>query len=86
MPAFTVTPAPSLAHVIAHNPQARDAHHTLGNYLQTEGRYREAHAAYDTALELRPDSPDLLNNIGVLLARQDRHEEAVAALPRGAAA
>ena len=71
-------PVTFFGHVIAHNPQARDAHHTLGNYLQTEGRYREAHAAYDTALELRPDSPDLLNNIGVLLARQDRHEEAIA--------
>ena len=70
-------PGTFFGHVIAHNPQARDAHHTLGNYLQTEGRYREAHAAYDTALELRPDSPDLLNNIGVLLARQDRHEEAI---------
>ena len=71
-------PVTFFGHVIAHNPQARDAHHTLGNYLQTEGRYAEAHAAYDTALELRPDSPDLLNNIGVLLARQDRHEEAIA--------
>ncbi len=71
-------PVTFFGHVIAHNPQARDAHHTLGNYLQTEGRYGEAHAAYDTALELRPDSPDLLNNIGVLLARQGRHEEAIA--------
>ena len=70
-------PGTFFGHVIAHNPQARDAHHTLGNYLQTEGRYAEAHAAYDTALELRPDSPDLLNNVGVLLARQGRHEEAI---------
>ena len=71
-------PGTFFGHVIAHNPQARDAHHTLGNYLQTEGRYAEAHAAYDTALELRPDSPGLLNDIGVLLEKQGRHEEAIA--------
>ena len=65
-------------HVIAHNPQARGAHNNLGNYLQAEGRYGEAHAAFQTALELRSDDPGLLNNIGVLLVKQDRHEEAVA--------
>ncbi len=65
-------------HVIAHNPQARGAHNNLGNYLQAEGRYAEAHAAFQTALALRPDDPGLLNNIGVLLKKQGRHEEAVA--------
>ncbi len=64
-------------HVITHNPQARSAHHNLGNYLRDQGRYGEAHAAYQTALEQRPDSPRLLTNIGVLLSNQGRHEEAV---------
>ncbi len=65
-------------HVIAHNPQARDAHYNLGVYLQAEGRYGEAQAAYQTAHELQPDEPSPLHNIGVLLARQGRHEEAIA--------
>ena len=65
-------------HVIAHNPKARGAHLHLGNHLQTEGRYREARAAYDTALELQPDNPGLISNIGALLEHQSRHEEAIA--------
>ena len=65
-------------HVTTHNPQARDAHLNLGNYLQLEGRYGEAHAAYQTALARRPDNPDLLSNIGVLQLEQGRHEEAIA--------
>ena len=65
-------------HVIAHNPQARHAHYNLGNYLQAEGRYREARAAYDTALELQPDDPGLIGNIGALLDKQGRKEEAIA--------
>ena len=65
-------------HIITHNPQARNAHHNLGNYLRDQGRYEEAHAAYQTALTLRPDDPGLLNNIGVLLLNQSRYEEAAA--------
>ena len=65
-------------HVIAHNPQARDAHYNLGNYLRDEGHYAVAHATYQTALEREPDDPDLRNNIGVLLEKQGRHEEATA--------
>ena len=65
-------------HVTTHNPQARDAHFNLGNYLQLEGRYGEVHAAYQTALARQPDNPELLNNIGALLQKQGRHEEAIA--------
>ena len=65
-------------HVIAHNPQARDAHLNFGNYLAAEGHYREAHAAFQTALELRPDDPGLISSIGVLLSKQGRPEEAIA--------
>ena len=65
-------------HVIAHNPQARNVHRNLGHHLLAEGRYREAHAAFQTALELRPDDPGLLNSIGALLENQGRHEEAIA--------
>ena len=65
-------------HVIAHNPQAHDAHYNLGVYLQVEGRYAEAQAAYKTALEQRPDNAGALVNIGHLLSKQGHYEEAVA--------
>ena len=71
-------PGTFFTHVITHNPQARSAHHNLGNYLQAEGRDLEAQAAYDTALELRPDDPALLINIGSMLSKQGRQEEALA--------
>ena len=65
-------------HVIAYNPQARDAHYNLGVYLQAEGRYAEAQAAYKTAIEQRPDHSGALVNIGFLLSKQGHYEEAVA--------
>ena len=65
-------------HVIAHNPQAHDAHFNLGVYLQAEGRYGEAQAAYQTALERRPDHSGALVNSGFLLSQQGHYEEAIA--------
>ncbi len=71
-------PGTFFTHVIAHNPQARDAHYNLGIYLETEGRYGEAQAAYQTAHALQPDKPSPLVNIGRLLSRQGHKEEAMA--------
>ena len=71
-------PGTFFTHVITHNPQARDAHHNLGNHLEAEGRDLEAQAAYDTALERRPDDPALLISIGSMLSKQGRQEEALA--------
>ena len=71
-------PGTFFTHVITHNPQARDAHHNLATYLLAEGHYAEAHAAFQTALERRPDNPGLLNSIGALLSKQERPEEALA--------
>ena len=73
-------------HVIAHNPQAHDAHYNLGVYLQAEGRYGEARAAFQTALEQRPDNSGALVNIGLLLSQQGHYEEAIARFREGTAA
>ena len=71
-------PGTFFTHVIAHNPQARSAHRNLGNYLLAEGRYGEAHAAYQIALEREPDTPELFVSIAALLSKQGRKEEAIA--------
>ena len=71
-------PGTFFTHVIAHNPQARSAHRNLGNYLLAEGRYGEAHAAYQIALEREPDAPQLFVSIAALLSKQGRKEEAIA--------
>ncbi len=71
-------PGTFFTHVIAHNPQARGAHHNLGNYLEAEGRNLEAIAAFQTAFERQPDTHGLLVSIGRLLSKQGRKEEAIA--------
>jgi len=49
-----------------------------GNAHYEAGQYQEALAAYNRALELRPDDPDTLNNRGITLGHLGRHEEALA--------
>ena len=55
-------------------------HHALA--LQTLNDSRGAVASYRRALTLKPDDPDIYNNMGNALAAQDRPEEAVAAFRR----
>ena len=44
--------------------------------LSDLGRPEEAIAAYSEALRLKPDLPDLHNNLGLALRQADRLEEA----------
>ena len=71
-------PATFFTHVIAHNPQSPVAHYNLGNYLDAEGRDREAHAALQTAHALQPDNPELIISLGRMLEKLGRREEALA--------
>ena len=45
------------SHVVALNPQARFAHHSLGMEYQKQGRYEEALAAYQTDYRLALEQP-----------------------------
>jgi tetratricopeptide (TPR) repeat protein len=47
--------------------QLADAEFFLGQSLYQEGKYRESAAIYRKALDLRPDDPDILNNLGLSL-------------------
>jgi type IV pilus biogenesis/stability protein PilW len=44
---------------------------------QAFGRYEDAERAYRRALELRPEFPELRNDLGRLLARTGRYDEAI---------
>ena len=68
------------SHIIAHNPQARDAHLNLVGPLSDANRDEEALAAARVGIERRPDNPDAYSNLGRLLLRLERLEEAEAAL------
>ncbi len=48
-----------------------------GNYYYSKGKYNEALACYNWALELKPDDPATLMNRGVTYAKLERYEEAL---------
>jgi tetratricopeptide (TPR) repeat protein len=49
------------------------------NSALEQEKYEEAVAAYDAALAIKPDDPDILGNKGIALRRLERIEEAIAA-------
>ena len=63
-------------HIIALNPQARNAHRHLGNTLYKQGRYEEALDAYRVAAKLRPNYAKVHANLGMTLNELERFEEA----------
>ncbi|MCY3852067.1 MAG: tetratricopeptide repeat protein [Gammaproteobacteria bacterium] len=71
------------SHIIAHNPQGRDAHHNLGKALQDAGRMDEALEAARTAVEQRPDFAGAHANLGLALKHFGRFDEAEEVLRRG---
>ena len=70
------------SHVIAHNPDARDAYYNLGRRLILEGRPEEALGPLRIAVERRPDSASARTNLGRALVLLGRHEEAEGELRR----
>ena len=72
-------------HIIALNPQARNAHRHLGNALYNLGRYEEAFDAARVAVEQRPDYFKTHTTLGKILAALGRYEEAEKHLSRAIA-
>ena len=70
------------SHVVAHNPQARDAHLNLGNALIESGRNQEGLAASLIAAEQRPDSADAYSNLGLAQMNLERFEASGESLRR----
>lgn len=59
--------------------QLAQAHYSLGDTLNRQGRFKEAEAAYREAIVLKPDAPLTHINLGVTLTAQGRFQEAEAA-------
>ena len=68
------------SHVVALNPQARDAHLNLGNALIEAGRNEDGLAASRIAVEQRPESADAHSNLGLALMNLEQFEASGAAL------
>jgi len=56
----------------------QDVYQEMGNLYFAAGRYDEAAAAYRIGLRYLPSSPMILNNLAVVLLKQERFEEAAA--------
>ena len=50
-----------------------DAHSSLAVLLEEQGRYDEAEMSYHKAISLRPDDPNLHNNLAVFLTNKGWH-------------
>ena len=72
-------------HIIALNPQARDAHLNLGILLYNQARYAEALAVARIAVEQRPDHSKAHAYLGAILNALSRFEEAETHLRRAIA-
>ena len=70
------------SHIVALNPEARDAHLNLGNALLEADRTEEGLAASRIAVEQRPESADAHSNLGLALSNLERFTEAEESLRR----
>ena len=70
------------SHIVAHNPEARDAHLNLGTAFLDAGRSEEGLAASLVAVEQRPDSDKAHITLARALLLLDRFDEAEAHLSR----
>lgn len=75
-----------LRKVVEHDSLHAEAYNYLGAVLLESGRVDEAQAELDRALELRPNYPDALNNLGNVCAARQHYEEAAAYYRRAIAA
>ena len=58
-------------------PDFAEAYNELGNTRQLAGQYGQAEAAYRKAMELVPGNPEPMVNLGIILERLHRTEEAL---------
>ncbi|HEX3727963.1 MAG TPA: tetratricopeptide repeat protein, partial [Pirellulales bacterium] len=69
--------------VLAHNPQSWVALNNVGGCLLAEGRYEEAGRYIRQAAELLPHEAVHYGNLGLVLSKLHRFDEAIAELNRG---
>ena len=63
-------------HIIAHNPEARTAHHNLGDWLLKQKQFKEAIVAYRIAVAQRPDFAPIRHQMGRAFDKLQQYEKA----------
>jgi len=69
-----------LEEIIHIEPSFVDAYILKGAILQQENDFDAAESSYRRALELKPDHPEAMQGLGLLLVSQKRYEESIAYL------
>ena len=64
-------------HVISLDEYNYQSYNNLAAILLKSGDFQAAEENYLTALEIKPDYADALNNYGMLLSQSDRHDNAI---------
>ena len=54
-----------------------ESHHRLGLALRETGEVKDAQVHLERALEIRPNVPEVINNLGSVLAQQKKRAQAV---------
>ena len=54
-----------------------ESHHRLGLAVRETGQVKDAQVQLEKALEIRPNVPEVLNNLGTVLAQQKKGPQAV---------
>ena len=67
----------AIAHGITPDLRLAEAHHRLGLALRDKGRFQEAETQLNQALIIRPNVPEVINNLGSVLAQQDKKIQAI---------
>ena len=57
-------------------PKLVQVHTAFAHYFDSVGEPEQAIASYETALSVKPDDADTLNNYGVFLCKQQRYQDA----------
>lgn len=74
--------ARSMERAVAHDARDAWAHDLLGIAYQRMGRPDEALKCFQTAVELKPDSPSFLYNLGAMLGQQGVVDDGIEALQK----
>ena len=61
----------------ADNVRLAESHHRLGLALRETGELKDAQVHLEKSLEIRPNVPEVINNLGSLLAQQKKQAQAV---------
>jgi tetratricopeptide (TPR) repeat protein len=72
----------AIAHGLTDKIWLAEAHHRLGVALEGQGKFDQAKAELQESLTIRPNVPEVLNNLGTVYAKLRENDQAIAAFEK----